>query len=54
MQAAVVAVVNEIDRQAFRHGAPTANAVGTPGTLPSTQAAAYALLDEPKTRRWPR
>lgn len=45
MQAAVVAVVNEIDRQGLDMARRTvANAVGTPGTLPSTQASAYALL----------
>ena len=45
MQAAVVAVVNEIDRQGLDMARRTiANAVGTVGTLPSTQAAAYALL----------
>jgi hypothetical protein len=45
MQAAVATVVNEIDRQGLDMARQTtANAVGTVGTLPSTQAAAYALL----------
>lgn len=45
MQAAVAAVVNEIDRQGLDLARRTvANAVGTVGTPPATQAAAYALL----------
>ena len=45
MQAAVATVVNEIDRQGLDMARrTTANAVGTVGTLPSTQAAAYSLL----------
>jgi hypothetical protein len=47
MQAAVAAVVNEIDRQGLDLARRTvANAVGTVGTLPATQAAAYALLTD--------
>lgn len=45
IQAAVITVVNEIDRQGLDMARrTTANAVGTVGTLPSTQAAAYALM----------
>lgn len=47
MQAAVAAVVNEIDRQGLDLARRTVyNAVGTVGTLPTTQAAAYALLTQ--------
>jgi hypothetical protein len=47
MQAAVAAVVNEIDRQGLDMARRTvANTVGTVGTLPTTQAAAYALLTQ--------
>jgi hypothetical protein len=47
MQAAVAAVVNEIDRQGLDLARRTvANAVGTVGTLPTTQATAYALLTQ--------
>lgn len=47
MQAAVAAVVNEIDRQGLDLARRTvANSVGTVGTLPTTQAAAYALLTQ--------
>jgi hypothetical protein len=47
MQAAVAAVVNEIDRQGLDMARRTvANAVGTVGTLPTTQATAYALLTQ--------
>lgn len=45
MQAAVVAVVNEIDRQGLDLARRTVgNLVGTVGTPPSTQAAALALI----------
>ena len=45
MQAAVAAVVNEIDRQGLDLARRTVgNLVGTPGTPPSTQALAYGLL----------
>jgi hypothetical protein len=45
MQAAVATVVNEIDRQGLDLARRTVgNLVGTPGTPPSTQALAYALL----------
>lgn len=45
MQAAVAAVVNEIDRQGLDLARRTVgNLVGTVGTPPATQAAAYALL----------
>lgn len=47
MQAAVAAVVNEIDRQGLdlaRRAVP--NAVGTVGTLPTTQAAALAIMTQ--------
>ncbi|CAB4153132.1 Major capsid protein Gp5 [uncultured Caudovirales phage] len=47
MQAAVAAVVNEIDRQGLDLARRTvANSVGAVGTLPTTQAAAYALLTQ--------
>ena len=47
MQAAVAAVVNEIDRQGLDLARRTvANAVGTVGTLPTTQATAYALMTQ--------
>lgn len=47
MQAAVAAVVNEIDRQGLDLARRTVyNAVGTVGTLPTTQASAYALLTQ--------
>ena len=47
MQAAVAAVVNEIDRQGLDLARRSvANVVGTPGTPPSTQALAYALLTQ--------
>jgi hypothetical protein len=47
MQAAVAAVVNEIDRQGLDLARRTVyNAVGTVGTLPTTQATAYALLTQ--------
>lgn len=47
MQAAVAAVVNEIDRQGLDMARRTvANAVGTVGTLPTTQATAYALMTQ--------
>jgi hypothetical protein len=45
MMAAAAAVMNEIDRQGLDLARRTAlNAVGTPGTYPSTQATAYAML----------
>jgi hypothetical protein len=45
MQAAVAAVVNEIDRQGLDLARRTVgNAVGTVGTFPTTQALALALL----------
>lgn len=47
MQAAVAAVVNEIDRQGLDLARRTvANAVGTVGTFPTTQATAYALMTQ--------
>jgi hypothetical protein len=47
MQAAVAAVVNEIDRQGLDLARRTVgNLVGTPGTPPSTQALAYALMTQ--------
>ncbi len=47
MQAAVAAVVNEIDRQGLDLARRTVgNLVGTPGTAPSTQALAYALITQ--------
>jgi len=45
MMAAVITVVNEIDRQGLDMARrTTANLVGTPGTPPNSQAAALALL----------
>lgn len=47
MQAAVAAVVNEIDRQGLDMARRTVyNAVGTVGTLPTTQAAALQILTQ--------
>lgn len=47
MQAAVAAVVNEIDRQGLDLARRTTyNAVGTVGTLPTTQAAALQILTQ--------
>jgi P22 coat protein - gene protein 5 len=47
MQAAVAAVVNEIDRQGLDLARRTVyNAVGTVGTLPTTQAAALQILTQ--------
>lgn len=47
MQAAVAAVVNEIDRQGLELARrATYNAVGTVGTLPTTQAAALQILTQ--------
>lgn len=47
MQAAVAAVVNEIDRQGLDLARRSVyNAVGTVGTLPTTQATAYALMTQ--------
>ena len=47
MQAAVAAVVNEIDRQGLDLARrATYNAVGTVGTLPTTQAAALAIMTQ--------
>ena len=47
MQAAVAAVVNEIDRQGLDLARRTVyNAVGTVGTLPTTQALAYGILTQ--------
>lgn len=47
MQAAVTAVVNEIDRQGLDLARRTVyNAVGTVGTLPTTQALAYGILTQ--------
>lgn len=47
MQAAVAAVVNEIDRQGLDMARRTvANAVGTVGTLPTTQATALAIMTQ--------
>lgn len=45
MQAAVASVVNEIDRQGLQMARlATFNALGTPGTLPTTQAQAMAAI----------
>lgn len=47
MQAAVAAVVNEIDRQGLDLARRTVyNAVGTVGTLPTTQAAALQIMTQ--------
>ena len=47
MQAAVAAVVNEIDRQGLDLARRTTyNAVGTVGTLPTTQATALAIMTQ--------
>jgi hypothetical protein len=47
MQAAVAAVVNEIDRQGLDLARRTVgNLVGTVGTYPTTQATAYALVTQ--------
>lgn len=47
MQAAVASVVNEIDRQGLDLARRSVgNLVGTVGTLPTTQATAYALLTQ--------
>lgn len=47
MQAAVAAVVNEIDRQGLDMARRTvANAVGTVGALPTTQATALAIMTQ--------
>lgn len=47
MQAAVATVVNEIDRQGLDLARRTVyNSVGTVGSLPTTQAAAYALMTQ--------
>ncbi len=47
MQAAVAAVVNEIDRQGLDLARrATYNAVGTVGTLPTTQATALAIMTQ--------
>ena len=47
MQAAVAAVVNEIDRQGLDLARRTVyNSVGTVGTLPATQAAALAIMTQ--------
>ena len=47
MQAAVAAVVNEIDRQGLELARRTVyNSVGTVGTLPTTQATALAIMTQ--------
>ena len=47
MRAAMAAVVNEIERKGLDLARrTTGNLVGTPGSLPTTQAAAYALLTQ--------